>query len=221
MKKYDVKSLSFENSLRKYIANLGNKNIRVLDVGGGTGLFWKDILNEFPEIELTICDPFDPKPLQDYSHKRIQSGFQEALPRIKSQEFDLVTAIDLLEHLDFSSGYTLLYEMQRISKITSIIYTPNGFVWQPPSRNNPFNAHVSGWTIKKLRDFGFQKVFGHVGLKILFGPYSLPINRPKIRILSYILERIGAEISQLLPSQAFALSAWMDSDRVETIDQAR
>jgi ubiquinone/menaquinone biosynthesis C-methylase UbiE len=221
MNDFNVRSLSFENSLKKYIKNLGNVKIKVLDVGGGTGLFWKNILSEFPTIELTICDPFDPRPLQDFSHKRIQSEFQAALPKINSQDFDLVTAIDLLEHLDFSTGYALLYEMQRISKKTSIIYTPNGFVWQPPSRNNPHNAHISGWTSNQLKEFGFQRVLGHVGLKSLFGPYSLPVNRPKSRILSYILERLGAEIAQISPSKAFALSGWLDCERVDSIDQVR
>jgi ubiquinone/menaquinone biosynthesis C-methylase UbiE len=222
MQEFKFSSLSFEGSLRKYlILHRDRPTLRVLDIGGGTGLFWENLLNEFPNIELTICDLFDPGELKDFSHKRISLSFEQALPSINSNDFDLVTAIDLLEHLDTASAYRLLYQMQRISRETIVVYTPNGFVWQPPSTNNPYNAHVSGWTCNNLIQFGFKNILGHVGHKKLIGPYSRPINRSGNPYISYLIEKTGEKLAIAFPGQAFALSGWMNCEDTYSIDQAR
>jgi len=218
---FRIKSLSFESTMRKYLNLQGPTKIRILDIGGGTGLFWERLLADFPNIELTICDLFEPGNLRDFAHKRIRSSFEESLPSLSDKSFDLVTAIDLLEHLDVATGYRLLYQMQRISKKTMAVYTPNGFVWQPPSTNNPYNAHVSGWDVTTLRNFGFKSIHGHVGHKSMIGPYSRPKNRIDNPYLALALEKIGEKLSARFPSQAFALSGWMNCEFTYSVDQAR
>jgi hypothetical protein len=74
-------------------------------------------------------------------------------------------AFDLIEHLSREDGYKLLYEVDRISAFASLIFTPNGFVWQPPTEKNSFDAHLSGWTPSEFRRMGWSKLKGHGGSK--------------------------------------------------------
>jgi hypothetical protein len=47
-----------------------------------------------------------------------------------------------------------------------VVFTPNGFVHQLALQGNPYQVHLSGWTVAELRKIGFQ-VNGINGLKIL------------------------------------------------------
>lgn len=49
-------------------------------------------------------------------------------------------------------------------------------MWQPPSTNNHFNAHISGWSPRELRRLGFTLIRGHSGAKKNRLPYG--ITRP-------------------------------------------
>jgi len=58
----------------------------------------------------------------------IQGNVTSDLAAIESKSFDIVIAMDLIEHLPKSDGYKLLYEMERIARKACMIMTPNGFV---------------------------------------------------------------------------------------------
>jgi len=85
--------------------------------------------------------------------------------------YDMVMAIDLLEHLERHDGLLLLAEMARIAGVVAVVYTPDGYTAQTAeescrliAKNNPalgyqFNAlqeHRSGWTIDDLEWSGYQ-----------------------------------------------------------------
>jgi hypothetical protein len=79
-------------------------------------------------------------------------------------------------------------------------------VWQPPSVNNPFNAHISGWTPSEFRKLGFNKLQGHSGLKVLRGAYA----QPKKWIKSWVLLEIDALATisvWKIPRLAFSFTA--------------
>ena len=188
--------------------------LRVLDIGAGPGHYWKgDKLSSFlitTNSELTLFDAssefdsevFPPGMLVD----RKLGIVPESLKLIPDDYFDYVLAIDLIEHLSKSDGYLFLYELDRISKGSSALLTPNGFAWQPPSINNIYNAHISGWTIKEFKQLGWKSVRGQVGFKKLYGPYALQKYKGTSRL---ILESIAALkiISFLFPTQSFSIFA--------------
>ena len=185
-------------------------------------MFWKNILDRHPQINLTIVDPFEIDSLEDYSHKRIKGLWQEVLPGIPEASFDLVTAIDLVEHLPKHEGLQLFYQLERISKNTAVVYTPNGFLWQPPSSNNIFNAHITGWHVTELKRFGFNYIRGHVGLRALFGPYAERKENMFTFPLSVPMMTISFFMATLFPRSAYALSAWLDCNQPRNVvDQAR
>lgn len=189
-----------------------SSEIRILDIGAGSAWYWTEILDSFPEtkISLTLMDAvkieeFTPAN-QIHSVSRVVGLVPQNLTEISEDAFDIVVAFDLIEHLPKDSGYLLLYEIDRIARRTNIIFTPNGFVWQPPSLNNPFNAHISGWTPRELRKLDFNQIKGHTGLRILREPYA----QPKKWINSWPISEIDALATIIvwkIPSLAFSFTA--------------
>lgn len=184
------------------------KPLRILDIGSGGAGYWTKVLQRFGgEVELTLFDPMRPANISELEDLSTVSHFVGLAPHglsdLPSDSFDLCTAFDLIEHLSKEDGFRLLYEIDRVTKGLSIVFTPNGFVWQSPSSNNPFNAHISGWKPRELSGLGWKKPRGHTGLRCLFGPYGLPraTKKPWIQ-LSYLT----AVLVRPLPHFSFAFS---------------
>jgi hypothetical protein len=143
--------ISLSDLLRQQIKYLGKKSTRltILDLGAGSAHYWTDVLEEYPNIQFKL-DLMDAAVIESSTCSlpnvhlsRIQGMIPTDLAAISDNSYDLVVAFDSIEHLPKNTGYFLLYEVDRIASSTSVIFTPNGFVWQPPSVNNSFNAqHV-------------------------------------------------------------------------------
>lgn len=155
--------------------------LKILDCGAGPARQWKEEkLAKFlisTRSHITLLDAS-----AEFNSEQFPEEFQvdrklgvvpDDLVLIPENYYDFVLAIDLIEHLSKSEGFLLLYELDRISKGFSALLTPNGFVWQPPSENNPHNAHISGWTHKELRQLGWRYQRGQIGFKLLYGSYGL------------------------------------------------
>ena len=164
--------------------------ISVLDLGAGSASYWHkgklgSLIHE-GKVHLTVLDA-NPELLNSRTNKNIAylTGLiPGVLSDFEENQFDWICAFDLIEHLTKEDGYHLLYEIDNIARIGSIIFTPNGFVWQPGSKNNPFNAHISGWTPKELRKLSWDIQRGSVGPKCFFGPYGLRGYQGRSRIIS-------------------------------------
>lgn len=198
-----------KDRLQKTLELAGAGNLKVLDIGSGGAKYWVDICKQFGgRLELTLLDPKAPSNLEELSGlatvSHIPGLAPESLKQFESGQFDVVTAFDLIEHLTKESGYSLLYELDRISSKTSIVFTPNGFCPQPPSINNPFNMHISGWTPAELREFGYGAIRGHAGLKGAIGQYG----QPKWRSLPLRYFAVSTSpLVRFLPNLSFAFSA--------------
>ena len=160
----------------KRIYDVRQTTIKVLDIGCGNGWYWQSgelkNLILYDMIELHILEAAEVRTsLREICtvHRGIAP---KDLSKFSDDYFDFTTTFDVLEHFSKSEGYKLLYEMNRISKEGSSIFTPNGFVWQPPSANNPFNAHLSGWKPKELAKLGWNRTHSAGGVKLLRGPYG-------------------------------------------------
>ena len=195
------------------------KSLRVLDIGGGGGKDWAGL--KCACIHLTIIDPWLPtRDFDDPADSRIVGMFQGSTSALEKNSFDVVVAIDVIEHLSVPDGYLLLYEMVRLCQGFLLIYTPNGFLWQPPSTNNSLNAHISGWSIKDLRKFGFNDFRGHVGAKVFWGPYALPKFSFTSRLF-VVANLLGNLLIRFSPKSSLAISALAKSEQfTQPIDQA-
>ena len=79
-------------------------------------------------------------------------------------------------------------EMKRVAKHIAIIYTPNGFVIQPPDADNSFQEHLSGWDSHTLEALGYEFAGGFSGLKFLRTTHgSIRFKSPKIGTLLILI----------------------------------
>jgi len=82
------------------------------------------------------------------------SEVKESLQKFKERSYDLVMAIDILEHFEKDYGIEFIRQLRRIGKDV-IIATPTDPAEQVVPEN-PLENHRSCWTKKELESFGFS-----------------------------------------------------------------
>ena len=102
------------------------------------------------------------------------------LRSIPEGSFDVVTAFDLLEHLNRVDGLEFIDLMKRAAAKRVILLTPNGFVPQPASADNPFQEHLTGWTLEDMNRLGSDRIYGVNGYRKLRGVYAHPTVKPEL-----------------------------------------
>lgn len=123
---------------------------------------------------------------------------------------DCVVSIQNIEHLTQEDGVTLLHNIERFAEKLVIFETPNGFVEQPGTHENPFQEHKSGWTVKDFKRLGYE-VRGTTGFKFLKkgsdkGAYR--INVRGMRLLDVFFSRIF--FIHLFPRLCFNIIAFKE-----------
>jgi len=76
----------------------------------------------------------------------------------RAQAFDVTLAAEMLEHLQKRHGFTLLKEIERVSKKSAIITTPRhptGILSQGTKDKNIFQRHISKWSARELEALGY------------------------------------------------------------------
>jgi 2-polyprenyl-3-methyl-5-hydroxy-6-metoxy-1,4-benzoquinol methylase len=97
-------------------------------------------------------------PVHDYSYNRMLIG--EAitiLKTIKDNSYELVIAIDILEHFSKEDGYIFLDELKRVSSQNVLISTPKTFIPQEIEAN-PYENHRSLWEEEELKNNQFYTI---------------------------------------------------------------
>ena len=89
----------------------------------------------------------------------------------RPRSVDAVVALDLIEHLPRERALHLLDAFERTARRRVVVLTPNGFVSQPGTPENPFQEHVSGFSVADMRAHGYR-VRGVLGPWFLFGPFG-------------------------------------------------
>lgn len=134
------------------------RDMFVLDVGCGLGE-WGFLIrtrkNGFPFlIGVDIWHPH---------LKRLRRlNIYDALVHVKipflpfrDKSFDVSLACEILEHLQKSSGYQLLEELERVSR--RLIIVSSRFGWpQEEIYGNPYEKHVSEWYPQELVQLGYS-----------------------------------------------------------------
>lgn len=191
-----------------------SSRVSILDIGFGFGFHWvSNPKDRFPFISVTSLDAIS-TPTNSMSFppdKSLVGVVPEALKLIPDRSFNLVMAFDLIEHLPRHEGYLLIYEMQRIAKNYVVVFTPNGHVWQPPLPDNPFQAHVSGWTPRDFASLGFRRIQGMRGFRWFYGPMSRRKFLPKSKIVSGLVAPLD-RLACLMPRLSFSFTAVYRND---------
>lgn len=118
--------------------------------------------------------------------------------------FDVVMALDVIEHQTKENGWKLMEQMEQIANKKIIFYTPNGFLKQGDRFSNPWQVHHSGWSVEEFTKAGYQ-VYGVNGLKSLRGEFA------KVKYRPAFLWNFISDITELMvvknPKKAFQLLA--------------
>lgn len=94
--------------------------------------------------------------VHEYAYTNLYIGDAlEILPTLQAGAYDLVLAIDILEHFDKGQGSVFLKECRRVCKNTVLVSTPRDFIEQEVVAN-PLENHRSHWTEQDLRVCGFD-----------------------------------------------------------------
>jgi SAM-dependent methyltransferase len=117
--------------------------------------------------------------LGDPEHFRC-SHWQPALAEFADQEFDLVTALDFIEHLERDEGLEFIAEAQRVGKLV-VLFTPVGPF--PQKFSDPdqwgmdggfWQTHRSAWT---PADFDGWEIYVLPGFAVMDGHMN-PLPEP-------------------------------------------
>lgn len=173
---------------------------RVIDVGCGSGsrsarhalgrAIGVDI--HFPSVALTR---------RERSRSGAICASLQSLP-IGDGAVDAVVALDVIEHFDTEQAIALLNEFERVARQAIILLTPNGFLPQPPTPDNPYMEHRSGWLPADLTALGYS-VRGINGWRSLRGAFAAPRFGPVGKALSLASQ----PLARRHPSKAFHLLA--------------
>lgn len=175
----------------------------VLDVGCGSNSPLGSIKNKlYSEGVDSFLPSITKSKAQKIHNKYHKMDVLNIDKKFKSNSFDCVIAIDLIEHLTKEDGKKLIKKMEKIARKKVIIFTPNGFLPQGEYDNNPWQVHKSGWTVEEMQKKGY-KVIGINGWKPLRGEYAEPKFYPKI------IWRIISDLTQVFtrnnPKKAFQI----------------
>lgn len=95
-------------------------------------------------------------PVHEYAYNRILIGDAlELLPQI-DRKYELVMAIDILEHFDKETGRRFIDLLKQVCSGAILVSTPKDFVEQAVEAN-PLEDHRSHWNEEELKSEGFQQ----------------------------------------------------------------
>lgn len=125
---------------------------------------------------------------------------QEFLDARGPGSVDGIAMLDVIEHFEKPEGLRLLKIAEQVARKKVLIFTPSGFVPQPPAPDNPWQEHKSGWTAQEFRELGYR-VIGQSGWKPMRGMYAR-WRRPKL--LCAVISILSEPIVYYFPEHAFA-----------------
>ncbi len=181
----------------------------ILDIGCGDGSFMKKINtdNKYQITGLELYDPYIKKALKTGVYKQIKKMDLNKII-IKKKSYDVVLALQVIEHLSKKEGIELIKKIESIAKNKVIITTPNGFVNYDPFENldnNKLQKHKSGWNINELTNYKY-KVYGQ-GSYFIYRSDSILYKFRKLKYLFAVLSYLVSPFTYFLPFSAAYLVA--------------
>jgi hypothetical protein len=161
-------SVSYQENVSTLFKRLKVKSM--LDLGAGRNDLYK--MCHAYGIRQLLLDLHYPSEQTDNYH-RVNVSITSHLEVLQAiQDFsgdskvDAVICIQALEHLTREDGILLLQNISSYAKKLVVVETPNGFVYQEGTFDNPFQAHLSGWNYEDFDRLGYS-IIGTFGLKFL------------------------------------------------------
>jgi len=173
----------------------------VLDVGCGINSPLRRIrkLHYMEGIDLYLPDR-----KQEIHNKYVKGNVLALEEYYESKSFDAVVLLSVIEHIKKREGYALIKSLEKIAVKKVIIQTPNGFIKQSSDDKNPFQKHISGWSVSNFRRNNY-KVIGLRGFKSLREEYALIRQKPWYFWL--FVSYLSQFLIKFIPKYAFEILA--------------
>lgn len=225
MKVYNkiINSISSPNIIKHVSKILNQVDGAVLDIGCGVPSIMQDLILNRSLVGVDVLD-FSSLQKLDKNHHYISCNVidyfdkpEDFLKMIEEKtgisQFNVVTAFNVIEHMERKDGKNLLDFMERITSRFCILETPCGFVPQGPEFGNEYQRHLSGWFVHDFEGRGYT-VKGSLGTNLMRGYLGEPkIKLPGMRTLDNVL------LARILNTQrkakhAFNICAFKDKEGV-------
>jgi SAM-dependent methyltransferase len=180
--------------------------MRVLDVGCSDGR-GSEVLSRSGAHGVDIYRPALEVARAAERRSPVTQSDVRALPFV-DRSFDVVVALDVIEHFEKRDALKVLLEMERVARSMVVVVTPRGFVSQPGTAEEPWQEHKCGFDAAELADLGFG-VSGLGGPAVLRGPYGTF----RGGLLGRAATAVCGPAARRRPTVAFALLATKDLAR--------
>lgn len=127
-----------------------------IDVGCGDGKYARSILAVRPHMSAWIIDAHKPNLDGILAHKKIHGILPEALRDVPDLAVDAAICLDVIEHLKKEGAVELIRGLDRIVRQVIVLFTPLGFMAQPPTPDNPYQEHRCGFEPEELEALGYE-----------------------------------------------------------------
>jgi len=151
------------------LARLVRPGMRVLDVGCSDGR-GSEVLGRAPAYGVDIYRPALALAAQDGRRRPVTQADVRELP-FADGAFDVVVSLDVVEHFEKPDALRVISETERVCAGTVVVVTPNGFVPQPGTEDEPWQEHRCGFDVAELEALGYD-VAGLGGPAVLRGAYG-------------------------------------------------
>lgn len=185
-----------------WIIDRSAKNI--LDVACGRGLPMMVLKQRMKFQRIEGVDLYEP---YIYECKRLEIHDSYMISDVrklpyKNKSFDVVMALQVLEHLEKNESLKILDKLEKIAKKQVIVSMPIGKTYHPPADGNILQLHKSGFLPSELKDRGYKVI--KMGRKEIEGETGL-INKFNNNIWKKLIYLLILVINSLSPFfQAFA-----------------
>jgi SAM-dependent methyltransferase len=196
-----IRPYLLSTSLNVVWMSLDKEAKTMLDVGCGKSDPMKFINRNksFYAIGIDIFRPY----LKRSKSRRIHDDYilcdATKLP-IKSKSIDIVLCTEVLEHLERTSGLSLLGKLASVAKKQVVITSPIGDYEQSAYDGNLYQEHKWIWTPHELEALGY-KVIG-IGLRNIGGDNRVFSRFNALKLLGDLIWLIAGTFTHFLPQSA-------------------
>lgn len=130
----------------------------ILDIGCGQGFPMKVIKNRMKVKKSVGVDLFKPY-IEIGKKSKIHDQYVISdVRKIKfaDKSFDVVLALQILEHLNKADAWKLLDKIEKVAKKQIIIATPIGKMYHPPVDGNKLQLHKSAFYPEEFKKRGYN-----------------------------------------------------------------
>jgi len=169
----------------------------VLDVACGLALKSK-FLVPTPKIivGVDIYEPYLRKIEADIPYTVIKYDVRKIKDIFLPNSFDVVYAIDILEHLTRKESIELVKQIKQIARKAVVIECPRGYIPQNIDIQgfgaHKYQTHRSGWDVQELEEMGFKCVVRPYRMKNIKRHHKITVS-PDIEVITGIYKK-GIEI---------------------------